>query len=84
MKAMNSRGSMWVSCSVLGVVVSWGSPPLDPTLNTKYVNLKNKTASYFTSRMSLFRNGQRIEIWDVHAMADLRQIQKSKKSNTIL
>ena len=46
-------------------------------------NLKNKAASYFTSKMSLFENSQRIANQDVHAMADHREIQQTRERNII-
>ena len=48
------------------------------------VNLKNKTASYFTSKTSLFRNSQRIATGVVRARVDHRQIQQTSKRNIIL
>ena len=39
MEALNSRDSVWVPHSYFEVVISQGSPPLDPTAVTKYVNL---------------------------------------------
>ena len=53
---------------------------LDPiSLTTSNVNLKSRTAHYFTSQMCLFGNNKGIAIQDVQAMANQRQVWKSKK-----
>lgn len=42
------------------------------------VNLKNKMASYFSSKMSLFRNRREIAIQDKQILVNHRQVQRDK------
>lgn len=42
------------------------------------VNLKNKIASYFTSKMSLLRNSRGTAVWDMKAILNQRQVQRHK------
>lgn len=43
------------------------------------VNLKNKIASYFTSKMSLFRNSRRNAIWNIPTEVKHRQVQEWRR-----
>lgn len=55
---------------------------------THYVEVafdfQNKTASYFTSMVGLFRNGRGMAVQSMQALANHRQVWISKKRNLTL
>lgn len=49
-----------------------------------FLILKNKKASYFTNRMSLFENTLGIAAWDKQIMANHRQVQRREEKVLLL
>lgn len=51
--------------------------------DTANATLKDKTASYLTSRMDLFRNSSRIAIQDMQVMANHRRVQRTGRRRSL-
>lgn len=47
------------------------------------VDLKDKTANYFTRKMSVFRNGGEIAILDMRTMVNHRQVQRKRREGCL-
>lgn len=45
----------------------------------RIVNLKNKVASYFINKMSLFGNSRATAVWDMQTVMNYRQVWRTKR-----